>query len=62
MDRVGELCKKYDLILHIDGARIFNAAAASGESVERLTREADSVSRCLSKARRTRGFGHRGNI
>ena len=49
VDQVGELCKKHNLILHIDGARIFNAAAASGDSVERLTREADSVSVCLSK-------------
>lgn len=49
-DSVGELCKKYSLKLHIDGARIFNAAAALQENVARLTQAADSVSFCLSKA------------
>ena len=35
--------------MHIDGARIFNAAQALGESVEELTEHADSISCCLSK-------------
>jgi len=35
--------------VHIDGARIFNAAAASGSSVARIVRDADSVMFCLSK-------------
>lgn len=29
IDEVGELAKKYDLKLHIDGARIFNASIVS---------------------------------
>jgi len=37
------------IALHMDGARIFNAAAALGVSVERITRDFDSVSVCLSK-------------
>ncbi|CAN1176775.1 Low-specificity L-threonine aldolase 1 [Linum perenne] len=48
-DRVGELAKKHGLKLHIDGARIFNAAAALGVPVDRLVQAADSVSVCLSK-------------
>lgn len=36
--------------VHLDGARIFNAAAALGESVADLARPADSVMFCLSKA------------
>lgn len=36
--------------VHIDGARIFNAAAALGESVAEITAKADSVQFCLSKA------------
>jgi threonine aldolase len=35
--------------VHIDGARIFNAAAASGSTVARIVRDADSVMFCLSK-------------
>jgi threonine aldolase len=35
--------------VHLDGARIFNAAAALGETVADLARPADSVMFCLSK-------------
>jgi threonine aldolase len=35
--------------VHLDGARIFNAAVALGESVADLTRSCDSVQFCLSK-------------
>jgi threonine aldolase len=35
--------------VHIDGARIFNAAIALETTAKELTREADSVSFCLSK-------------
>lgn len=48
-DEVGELSKKHGLKLHIDGARIFNAATALGVPVDRLVQAADSVSVCLSK-------------
>src|SRR6266849_3352789 len=37
------------LKIHLDGARIFNAAAALGESVAQMTRKFDSVMFCLSK-------------
>lgn len=37
------------LPVHLDGARIFNAAAALGRSVADLTRRFDSVMFCLSK-------------
>jgi threonine aldolase len=37
------------LPVHMDGARIFNAAVASGSSVAELTRECDSVMFTLSK-------------
>ena len=49
MDAVGELCKRHDLRLHIDGARICNAAVALGVPVSRVAAAADSVSVCLSK-------------
>lgn len=35
--------------LHLDGARIFNAAVASGTPVNKLVRCADSIQFCLSK-------------
>lgn len=49
MAQVGSLARRHGLALHLDGARIFNAAVALGVSVRELTREADSVSFCLSK-------------
>ena len=36
--------------VHLDGARIFNAAVALGRSVAEITRKFDSVMFCLSKA------------
>lgn len=36
--------------VHLDGARIFNAAAALGESVAAISAKTDSVQFCLSKA------------
>ncbi|MBC2710334.1 MAG: low-specificity L-threonine aldolase [Desulfosarcina sp.] len=46
---VGRLVKRHGLKLHIDGARIFNAAVALGVDVAQLAAPADSVTFCLSK-------------
>ena len=46
---VGDLAHKNALRLHIDGARIFNAAVAQNVSVKELVEPADSVMFCLSK-------------
>lgn len=46
---VAALAKQHGLKLHIDGARIFNAAAALGIQAAELTSPADSVTICLSK-------------
>jgi threonine aldolase len=40
---------KHNLRLHVDGARIFNAAVALGVDVRELTRGVDSLNVCLSK-------------
>jgi threonine aldolase len=40
---------KHGIPVHIDGARIFNAATALGESVAEISKKADSVQFCLSK-------------
>jgi len=47
--QVGELARNNNLSLHIDGARIFNAAVAQNVSVKELVQPADSVMFCLSK-------------
>jgi threonine aldolase len=47
--QVAELAHHNHLSLHIDGARIFNAATALNVSVRELVAPADSVMFCLSK-------------
>ena len=47
--QVGKLAKENNLLFHIDGARIFNAAAALNVDVKDLTGPADSIMFCLSK-------------
>ena len=44
-----ELARSRGLATHLDGARLFNAAVASGRSVADLARTFDSVSICFSK-------------
>jgi len=49
IESVAALARRYDLLLHLDGARIFNAAVALGVDVKELTRSVDSLIFCLSK-------------
>jgi threonine aldolase len=49
MQAVGELAHSRGLRLHVDGARIFNAAIALSVDVKELTASADSIQFCLSK-------------
>ncbi len=44
-----EEAKSLGLNVHVDGARIFNAAIAQGATVDQLASHADSVMFCLSK-------------
>jgi threonine aldolase len=49
---VEEICghaHEAKLRVHMDGARVFNAATALGESVRQMTKKVDSVMFCLSK-------------
>lgn len=46
---VAAFARERDLLVHLDGARVFNAAVALGVNVTELTRHADSVMFCLSK-------------
>ena len=49
LQAVGKIAQENGLAFHIDGARIFNAAAALNISVKDLIAPADSVMFCLSK-------------
>ncbi|MGI8550564.1 MAG: low-specificity L-threonine aldolase [Dehalococcoidia bacterium] len=44
-----QLAREHQIPLHIDGARIFNAAVALGVGADALVRDADSVQFCLPK-------------
>jgi threonine aldolase len=47
--QAGALAREKGLFFHIDGARIFNAAAALGVEACELAEPADSITFCLSK-------------
>ncbi|GHA60051.1 threonine aldolase family protein [Pontibacter akesuensis] len=46
---ISGVCKRHNLALHLDGARVFNALAASGDSAQDYGLYFDSISICLSK-------------
>jgi threonine aldolase len=48
-EAIGALARSQRIPVHLDGARIFNAAIALGSTVEALARPCDSVMFCLSK-------------
>jgi len=48
-DQMGRLAHKHNMNVHVDGARIFNAAIAQEISVKNLCKSVDSISICLSK-------------
>ncbi|KAI9104726.1 pyridoxal phosphate-dependent transferase [Phlyctochytrium arcticum] len=43
------LAKKHDLKTHLDGARLWNASAATGIPIKEYTKHFDSISVCMSK-------------
>ena len=49
VENICERAHAEGLRVHLDGARIFNAAVALGESVPQMTQKCDSVMFCLSK-------------
>lgn len=44
-----QIADRHGLKIHLDGARVFNAAVAQGKRVSDVTRGCDSISFCLSK-------------
>lgn len=49
IQEIRKVCEKHQLALHLDGARVFNALVASGESALEHGKQFDSISICLSK-------------
>jgi threonine aldolase len=49
MTKIGAFAREAGVAVHLDGARLFNASAASGVQVDRYASCADSVSVCMSK-------------
>lgn len=49
MKRVYKIAKKKDVLVHLDGARLFNAAAYLNVDPKEITRNCDSLMFCLSK-------------
>jgi len=49
MEEIYSIAKANKIPVHLDGARLFNAAAAAGEDVKAFTKSTDSVQICLSK-------------
>ena len=46
---VADIARRHGVALHLDGARLFNAAVALGVPASALAEDADSVTFCLSK-------------
>jgi len=49
MNRLRDFAHEHGILVHLDGARIFNAAAAQGITAQELAGPVDSVTFCLSK-------------
>lgn len=49
LEKARQFTRDHDLKLHLDGARIFNAATQSNCPVTQITQHADTISCCLSK-------------
>ncbi|KAI4455841.1 l-threonine aldolase-related [Holotrichia oblita] len=50
LDKLGNIAKSHGIAVHMDGARIMNAAVASKVELSRIVRDMDSVCFCLSKS------------
>jgi threonine aldolase len=49
LEAASALARKHGLAIHLDGARLFNGAVASGVAPREITKHFDSVSVCFSK-------------
>ncbi len=49
IERIRDVCNRHGLALHLDGARLFNALVARGQTPQRYGELFDTISVCLSK-------------
>ncbi|MGD6874740.1 low-specificity L-threonine aldolase [Sutcliffiella horikoshii] len=49
MAEIYKVAQRHAIPVHVDGARLFNAAASTGLSIREFTRHCDTVQICLSK-------------
>lgn len=49
LDELSAICKKHSIPIHVDGARIFNAAAYLNVPVKEVVKHCSSISVCFSK-------------
>jgi threonine aldolase len=49
MEAIYQIAKDHDLMVHLDGARLFNAAVSLNTDVKTMAQYADSIMFCLSK-------------
>ena len=49
INQIKQIASEKNIPIHLDGARIFNAAIALENTVEELTKDVDSIQFCLSK-------------
>lgn len=49
IDAIGELARVHGVAVHLDGARLFNGCAATGEAVSRVVANVNTVMFCLNK-------------
>ena len=49
LKKIGVFARRRKLSIHMDGARLFNASAASGDPVKSICAETDTVTFCISK-------------
>lgn len=49
IDQIGVVARNHECALHMDGARLFNASVATDVEPDRMVRDCDTVSICLSK-------------
>ncbi|WP_175991434.1 low-specificity L-threonine aldolase [Bacillus sp. Marseille-Q1617] len=49
MEAIHSIARNNSVPVHVDGARLFNAAAGSGKDVKEFTKHCDTVQVCLSK-------------
>jgi threonine aldolase len=50
LEAIHKTCSQYDLKLHLDGARIFNAIAETGQTTLEIGKYFSTISICLSKS------------